>query len=96
MMREFERFAIMDGNRISLHGEAERAETWLRTALTEAHQAGRDEAVEEAIAREKQLRDIHKIQLDTISCMSLEGFVVWSDHRKKPKDDTSKALQDNK
>lgn len=37
----------------------------------------------EAEAREKQLRDIHKIELDTISCMSLEQFVVWRDQRKK-------------
>ena len=71
-------------------------EKWLEQALTEAHQAGIDEVVGEAAAREKQLRDIHKTELDTISCMSLEQFVVWSNQRKQPKYDTIKALQDNK
>ena len=46
-------------------------------------------AREEAMAREKQIKDIHTIELDTISCMSLERFVVWRDHRKQSELDQS-------
>lgn len=40
------------------------------------------ELVEEALAREKLLVDMHRIELDAISCMSLERFIKWSDDRK--------------
>jgi len=40
-------------------------------------------ARDEAIAREKQLKQIHMIELDAISCMSLEQDVAWRDHRKQ-------------
>ena len=40
------------------------------------------ELKEEALAREKLLVDMHRIELDAISCMSLERFIKWSDDRK--------------
>ena len=56
-------------------------ETWWHQELQKAR--------EEAMAREKQIKDIHTIELDTISCMSLERFVVWRDHRKQSELDQS-------
>lgn len=52
---------------------------WLRTTLTQYHQ----DITDEAMAREKQLKQIHTIELDTVSCMSIEQFVVWRDQRKQ-------------
>lgn len=40
-------------------------------------------AQEEAIAREKQLKQVHMMELDAISCMSLEQYVDWRDQRKQ-------------
>ena len=38
---------------------------------------------EEALAREKQLKQVHMMELDAISCKSIEEFVLWRDHRKQ-------------
>lgn len=38
---------------------------------------------DEALAREKQLKQVHMMELDAISCMSLEQYVAWRDHRKQ-------------
>ena len=38
---------------------------------------------EEAVAREKQLKEIHTMELDAISCKSIEDFVIWRDYRKQ-------------
>ena len=40
-------------------------------------------AREEALARERQLKQVHMMELDAISCKSIEDFVVWRDHRKQ-------------
>lgn len=40
-------------------------------------------AREEALAREKQLKQVHMMELDAISCMSLEQYVDWRDYRKQ-------------
>ena len=40
-------------------------------------------AREEALAREKQLKQVHMMELDAISCKSIEDFVIWRDHRKQ-------------
>lgn len=40
------------------------------------------ELKEEALAREKLLVDMHRIELDAISCISLERFIKWSDDRR--------------
>lgn len=40
-------------------------------------------AREEALTREKQLKQVHMMELDTISCMSLEQYVAWRDQRKQ-------------
>lgn len=34
-------------------------------------------AKEEAIAREKLLKDMHTMELDAISCKSIEQFILW-------------------
>ena len=52
-------------------------------------------AREEALAREKQLKQVHMMELDAISCKSIEDFVLWRDHRKqRPKH--SELNQDKK
>lgn len=41
-----------------------------------------DLVTEEAIRRETILKDIQKIELNSIACKSLEDFIVWADKRK--------------
>lgn len=52
---------------------------WTYETLTQYHQ----DITNKAMAREKQLKQIHTMELDTISCMSIEQFVVWCDQRKQ-------------
>lgn len=40
-------------------------------------------AREEALERERQLKQVHMMELDAISCKSIEEFVVWRDQRKQ-------------
>lgn len=47
---------------------------------------------EKALGNEKLLKDIHRLELDAISCMSLEKFMKWSDDRKEKS--KTEALQD--
>lgn len=37
----------------------------------------------EALDRENQLKQAHMMELDAISCKSIEDFVLWRDHRKQ-------------
>lgn len=53
-------------------------ESFIESLLAEQ----KKELMEEALAREKMLVDMHHIELDAISCMSLETFIKWSDDRK--------------
>lgn len=48
------------------------------------------ELMEEALARENILKDVHNLELDSISCKSLEEFMKWSNYRKN-----SKSLKDH-
>ena len=43
------------------------------------------ELMEEALARENILKDVHNLELDSISCKSLEEFMKWSNYRKNSK-----------
>lgn len=47
------------------------------------HQQELQKAREEALEREKQLKQVHMMELDAISCMSLEQYVAWRDYRKQ-------------
>lgn len=55
---------------------------WLTQTL-KAERQKREEVADAAEAREKQLRTVHTMELDAVSCMSIEDFVVWRDHRKQ-------------
>jgi hypothetical protein len=57
-------------------------QTFIEPTLQDERQK-REEVVERAEAREKQLKTMHTMELDTVSCMSIEDFVVWRDHRKQ-------------
>jgi hypothetical protein len=106
MMREFERFTIMDGNRISLYGEAEIAETWLRQALTQAHQAGIDEGkFQEKVKWETYQDEVESIfawlhgdngDFPDLSQKPHYSFRSQLRTMRKALDDTKKALQDKK
>ena len=47
------------------------------------HHQQLQKARDEALAREKQLKQVHMMELDAISCMSLEQYVAWRDQRKQ-------------
>ena len=51
--------------------------------LIDTHHQELQKAREEALAREKQLKQVHMMELDAISCKSIEDFVIWRDHRKQ-------------
>lgn len=55
---------------------------WLRLQEQNFHQE-LQKARDEALAREKQLKQVHMMELDAISCKSIEDFVIWRDHRKQ-------------
>lgn len=55
---------------------------WL-TRILEAERQKQDEVVKHAEEREKQLKTIHTTELDAVSCMSIEEFLVWRDNRKQ-------------
>lgn len=48
----------------------------------------------EAETREKLFKDMHRIELDAVSCMSVERFVVWSANR-RPKFGTLGRWEEN-
>ena len=69
-------------NGIDFSPELNAIKEWLTQTLQTERQK-REEVVEEAEAREKQLKTIHTMELDAVSCMSIENFVVWRDYRKQ-------------
>jgi hypothetical protein len=53
-------------------------ESWLRTTLTNLIQSHEEDM--------RQLKLVHQMELDAISCKSIEQFVLWRDERKlRPK-----------
>ena len=61
-------------------------EEWLKDILTtygNARELQGVEKVEDQYASDiKVLKESHEIMLDAISCMTLEAFMIWSEHRK--------------
>lgn len=50
--------------------------------LNQIEQDIRKQTIEEREDIIKQLKMIHSMDLDAISCKSLEDFMIWSEHRK--------------
>ena len=75
------------GNELAMHltpsNESMKAVRFAREALTEILHQQLQKAREEALEREKQLKQVHMMELDAISCMSLEQYVAWRDYRKQ-------------
>lgn len=67
-------------------------EEFIKYALSQTEQECDKKWGEKALGNEKLLKDIHRLELDAISCMSLEKFMKWSDDRKEKS--KTEALQD--
>ena len=66
---------------------------FLRLSLTRTLQAAVEQREKELWDEYKLLENLHILELDAISCKTLEGFMLWSEERKATRADMKRRAE---